>query len=110
MLVVDDDTAPYLAKQLEFADSIGLRQQLDSKLEYLRTYAAHRGEDNVRCELYPDFAPHSFRFVMKIRKEEKFEYWFNGGLIYQGPDSPANGSFPSLTVSLAEGIGWFVHT
>jgi hypothetical protein len=34
----------------------------------------------------------------------------HGGLIYQGPDSPANGLGPSLTVSLAPGTGWFCHT
>jgi hypothetical protein len=31
-------------------------------------------------------------------------------LIYQGPNCPADGSFPSLCVSLAPGTGWFVHT
>jgi hypothetical protein len=37
--------------------------------------------------------------------------WFGGGLIYQGPDVPADGSFPSLTVSMnPTRIGWFVHT
>ena len=34
----------------------------------------------------------------------------NGGLIFQGPGLPADGSFPSLTVSLASGTGWFCHT
>jgi len=32
------------------------------------------------------------------------------GLIFQGPSAPADGSFPSLTVSLASGTGWFCHT
>jgi hypothetical protein len=35
---------------------------------------------------------------------------FNGGLLFQGPSHPADGSSPSLTVSLASGNGWFCHT
>jgi hypothetical protein len=60
-----------------------------------------------------DFAPRSFSFCHYILPEkagEKRQFGMNGGLIYQGPVSPADGSFPSLTVSLASGTGWFCHT
>lgn len=95
-----------------FADQVGLRQQLEEKLQYLSTYGGgEKREDYCRCDLYHDFAPYSFRFEL-YRTEEGKEprLWFVGGLIYQGPSVPANGSFPSLTVSLAKGHGWFVHT
>ena len=57
--------------------------------------------------LSSDFAPRSFAFahfvLPKYAANGQRSFWFNGGLIYQGPDSPADGSFPSLTVSLASG-------
>lgn len=43
--------------------------------------------------------------------DKNWQHWFNGGLIYQGPAQPADGGFPSLTVSLdSTKHGWFVHT
>jgi hypothetical protein len=38
------------------------------------------------------------------------KFLYNGGLIYQGPGPPGDGSFPSLSLSLTRGMGWFVHT
>ncbi len=49
-------------------------EKLKEKLDYLTTYA----DSKCVCELYSDFAPHSFEFA--IIKDGKF--WFNGGLIY----------------------------
>jgi hypothetical protein len=62
-----------------------------------------------------DVAPYSFSFahfaLPKVTDEKpERKFWFNGGLIYQGPSVPADGSFPSLTVSLTPGTGWFCHT
>lgn len=110
MLVVQ--CKDHLEKVRAFADSIGLRDQLEGKLSYLNTYGGGEGrEDYTRCILYWDFAPHSFFFNLLWTEEGKEPVlWFNGGLIYQGPDAPANGGAPSFTVSLAEGHGWFVHT
>jgi hypothetical protein len=90
---------------------------------------------NTRCILYRDFAPLSFTFVMQRLKrpaaqgvrthlmmtpaehvaycteDRNWNHWFNGGLIYQGPSQPADGSAPSLTVSIdPTKHGWFVHT
>jgi hypothetical protein len=72
------------------------------------------GEQTDQCVLSYDFAPHSFSFCRHILPayarsgERTFSY--NGGLIFQGPRCPGDGSFPSLSVSLAEGTGWFCHT
>lgn len=101
-----------LEKVREFANTVGLRDQLESQLRYLSIYGGgEEREDYCRCDLFDDFAPQSFTFCL-YRTEEGKEpvFWFNGGLIYQGPDSPADGSAPSFTVSLASGRGWFVHT
>jgi hypothetical protein len=61
-----------------------------------------------------DFAPHSFSFahyaLPNFTEDGERQFWFDGGLIYQGPESPANGLGPSLCVSPANGTGWFCHT
>jgi hypothetical protein len=99
-----------------FARSIHLEDQLQLQLDFLQHYG-NCGEtpDGTRqhlCILEQDFAPHSFAFGIfgPADARGKRRYLFNGGLIYQGPDSPADGGFPSLCVSLAPGTGWFVHT
>lgn len=100
----------YLQEVKEFAKKTpGLLEQLESKLEYLNIYG---GDNNYsKCDLFQYFTPYSFTFNMYGKNGKgEFALWFNGGLIYQGPNNPADGSFPSLTVSLAQGTGWFVHT
>ena len=87
----------------KFAAERGLTDQLQSKLDYLDTYA---GRENTECHLFQDFAPYSFEFVM-LRGGVR---WFNGGMIYQGPDQPGDGSFPALTVSLDSSHGWTINT
>lgn len=114
-----------LVEAYAFADAHGIASQLEEKLAYLGNYA-HDLEDldpthrlPVRCVLDTDFAPLSFRFTVERYTEgtpgiDGTPSWWkpvlSGGLIYQGPDQPADGGAPSFTVSLAEGTGWFVHT
>jgi hypothetical protein len=109
----DDEQLDRLEKVREFARSIGMSEQLERQLSYLANYADH-DEPKRQCVLGYDFAPHSFSFahfvLPKYPANGQRSFWFNGGLIYQGPTSPADGSFPSLTVSLASGTGWFCHT
>ena len=112
MLIVE--CQEHLDKVKEFASKVGLMDQFQAKLDYLSDYANNNGRDITECHLYQDFAPHSFEFVM-MRKDANnpnstFERWFNGGLIYQGPDQPGDGSFPALTVSLDSSDGWHTHT
>lgn len=120
MLVVKCEE--YLAKVREFAKSVGLLDQLERQLEYLGTYACHEenGSDYTRCELYSDFAPHSFSFCMFVKDKTKREgkqydkdgytFWFSGGCIYNGPSCPGDGSFPTLSVSIEKRHGWGIHT
>lgn len=117
MLVIDNTACARFREVWAFAKANGLRRQLLDTLRYLSTYANSPGctydrqlGKNTRCTLYPDFAPHSFTLVMDRFDGEVWTRFFHGGLIYQGPNLPANGSFPSLTVSLDPGVGWFVHT
>ena len=91
---------------VKFAASVGAANKLIERLDYLAEY--HNGENTV--EIYKDWAPHSFTFVMK---KPDGAFWFNGGLIYSGPDQPLDGSAPALTVGI--GIdssvhGWSIHT
>lgn len=85
---------------------MGLVSQFVRKLAYLDQY---RDEEvlGAAVELGLDFAPHSFSILWK---DERGRPYMNGGLIYQGPGSPVDGSFPSLTVSLDNSVGWFIHT
>jgi len=116
MLVYDQDTQAYLSEVLAKAIGMGLLQQLLDRLHYLAHYAEERGKQEgfvVRTTLWKDFAPLSFRFTHEITRDgETWESWFGGGLIYEGPDVPADGSFPSLTVSVGSDgkPGWRVHT
>lgn len=103
-----------LKEAISFAKKMNLGHQFCRQLEWLSRYGQTPEkflEQTVRCCLYKDFAPFSFEFVMQ-KKDSKGEWgrWFNGGLIYQGPGLPADGSFPTLTVSLHNQTGWFVHT
>lgn len=108
----------YLEEVRAFARTLGLEDQLQSRLDYLSHYG-HAGDAAVPeseqpvCVLCSDFAPHSFAFEL-YRPDPAAEggrrFRFNGGIIFQGPNNPANGGAPSFTVSLAEGTGWFIHT
>lgn len=113
----DTDLMARLDEAIKHAASFNLLDQLFKQLVYLGGYGMDREQPLKvsRCTLAQDFAPLSFRFVMERGEmlsptEIKWDFWFNGGLIYQGPDIAADGSFPVLTVSLNDGVGWFVHT
>jgi hypothetical protein len=114
LVIIDEGTLSQLEQAREFARSIGLLSQLEHQLEWLATYAKHEGSPRRQCILGGDFATYSFSFahyeLPNGEPESKRRFWFNGGLIYQGPTQPADGSFPSLTVSLHRNTGWFCHT
>ncbi len=110
-LVVADNAIEHLEQAREFARKIGQAEQLARQLSWLAS-GKFFGRPS-QCVLGPDFAPHSFSFAHYVLPEgdgEKRRLGLHGGLIYQGPGLPADGSFPSLTVSLASGTGWFCHT
>jgi hypothetical protein len=112
LVILDDEQLDRLEQVREFARLMGLGLQLERQLCFLARHWS--GEKTDQCVLGYDFAPHSFSFCRYILPayarsgERTFSY--NGGLIYQGPGFPADGSFPSLCVSLAEGNGWFCHS
>ena len=108
-IVIQDQE--YLDLVRAFADSIGLRSQLDEKLRFLDEYGEH-GSRRTRCRLVRDSAPYSFYFVMERRNPEgAYEPWFNGGLIYHGRhDNGGDGSFPTLSVTMIPTHGWSIHT
>jgi hypothetical protein len=117
---VEDLTDGALGAAIKHAKATGLwrgRNGLYDKLRYLALYGNRQGcqydrktTPGTRCKLYRDFAPYSFNFVIEIREGQQWKRWFNGGLIYSGPDSPVNGSFPTLTVSIDPYNGWSTHT
>lgn len=104
--MIDIRDADYFIKVLDEAVKLGAADKLVDKIRYLTEY----GEGDNCCELYEDHAPLSFAFLMKRSDGTR---WFNGGLIYSGPQQPLGGSAPALTVGI--GIdssvhGWSIHT
>jgi DNA-directed RNA polymerase subunit RPC12/RpoP len=107
LVMFNPEDLDHLEEVRKFARGAGLSTQLERQLHYLASYG-HRGN---QCVLGRDFAPHSFSFAMyRPGVKDARKFIFNGGLIFQGPSQPADGSFPSLTVSLSSGTGWFCHT
>lgn len=101
-----------VTEQLEearaFADKIGKRAQLETRLSYLDNYASPK---RTRCVLAPDRAPYSFSFTMQLDRGAGWTHWFNGGLLYHGPhDDHGSGSPPTLAVTVTPTTGWAVHT
>ena len=111
MLVISEHVIDRYVEAQQWAIENGLHKEFSEAMSQLRNYGCSE-EDPTRCRviLGYDWAPHSFSFVIEGKKDGEYRHWFNGGLIYQGPDSPADGGFPSLTVSLHNNIGWFMHT
>jgi hypothetical protein len=93
---------------LAYAEKIGMKQQLDGRLNYLDTYA----DGETCCHLGKDFAPYSYFFTMDKRQPDgSYKTWFSGGLIFHGKhDNGGDGSFPTLSVCLAHMDGWSIHT
>jgi len=114
MIVLEtQEMEDYLREVEEFAKSIGMAEQFQEQYDYLDTYAGHGDYGQVRCRLMKDFAPHSFYFVMEVRKEETevWKTWFEGGLIYHGEhDRGGDGGPPTFSVNLVPKYGWSVHT
>jgi hypothetical protein len=110
LVILDEEQLERLEKVREFARSMGLTEQLERQLSFLGDRTAW-GKRAQTCLSY-DFAPHSFSFgVYSLPDgEQPRRMSLNGGLIYQGPNAPADGSFPSLTVGFNSGTGWFCHT
>lgn len=123
MLIIDERTEAKLTAAK--AHSLAINGNLLAKLEYLHTYACRTGttEDGTpiipdievtKTYLYPDFAPHSFEFVItKRRPDGTYATWFQGGLIFHGShDRGGDGGAPTYSVSLnpSESASWEIHT
>jgi hypothetical protein len=102
-----DQTNGKLEEAKKFAEKVGLADQLEGRLKYLQEY----GDNEVRCTLFPDFAPYSFAFLIEREGPDGWSRWFNGGLIYHGAhDRGGDGGLPTLSVCLTPTTGWSVHT
>jgi hypothetical protein len=107
LVITQIEALDHLEAVRDSARQMGLSEKLERQLDYLATYGNH----NYQCILCKAFAPYSFDFALyRPGAKDARKFIFNGGLIFQCPHCPADGSFPSLTVSLASGTGWFCHT
>lgn len=90
-----------------FAAETGREAQLQQKLDYLANYS----QQETRCLLFHDFAPHSLFFQMQHKKDGDWEHWFSGGLIFHGShDGYGSGAAPTFSTCLTPTDGWRVHT
>jgi hypothetical protein len=84
-MAIEIRCADRLQKARDFADKLGpeARKSLEDQLTYLETYR----NNTCLCELYPDFAPHSFGFNLMgpVKNDGSRDRWFVGGVIYYGP-------------------------
>ncbi len=104
IVILDDEQLDRLEQVREHARALGLFSQLERQLNYLAGY------DGSQCVLGYDFAPHNFSFCLyRPSPKEERKFRFNGGLLWQGSGAPADGSFPSLSVSLHNDTGLFIH-
>jgi hypothetical protein len=104
--MIEFKDSDYTLEVLKWAAENNCAQALTDKFEYLAQY----GTGECIAEIYRDFAPNSFVFLMK---RADGTVWFHGGLIYSGPGQPLDGSAPALTVSLdktGHEHRWSVHT
>lgn len=103
----------YFDTVVEFAERNRIVHQLAKTLEYLDKYAENGVRGKTRCDLYYDFAPHSFSFVMKRRNEDgSYIDWFNGGCILHGVGDTGV-DYPNYSVTLSppqHEPEWQVHT
>lgn len=108
MLVVKNQE--HFDKVYTKAVELGLDVELQHQLDWLAAYACHETPEDTRCDLYYDFAPLSFSFVMQ-RKGDGGDYkrWFNGGLIYH-PGSTGRDVSLSVELSSRKEAHWSVHT
>lgn len=165
MLEIMDDTCQQrLDATRKFAQERGLLEDFEKKLKYLEEYACRKSEteidlDYTKCQLFTDFAPHSFYFVMMLRNkfrnyecmdckhrwsanvlrnsespnlsgevtqqcpqcqsrntagdpiQKEYKRWFNGGLIYYGPQENGVGD-PQYSVRIGDTsqAGWSINT
>lgn len=111
MLVILDE-AHYQAV-LDFADRVQARDRLQRQLDILDGMGGTA--ETTRCTLHPDFAAHSFIFVVELSDGAGgWRRWLTGGLIYSGPAQPLDGSGPAFTVGFGPVPGrihdWSLHT
>jgi hypothetical protein len=109
-----DNTDGYLDTVKEFADKVGKADNLQAKLDYLDGYASARREEGLetRCQLFKDWAPQSFSFLMEMRQDGgEWQRWFNGGMLFHSAhDGGGNGGAPTFSVCLSPTDGWSIHT
>jgi len=90
-----------------FADRIGLRVQLETRLACLGRYAEPR---RTLCTLFPDFEAYAFSFVMEAEiAGGGLGTWFKGRLTVHVPhDVRSPGAFPAFAVVVTPPLGWSI--
>ena len=119
-LIFDDNCLDHLEKTRQFARESGVSDRLEEQISRLQRMTQRNPDDgpiDSVMVISKDFAPYSFvwglyRIPTEVGVHGKLV--INGGLIYHAPQSPGDGSFPSLSVSLGDSRlftpYWSIHT
>jgi len=110
----------HMAKVTALAAHLGLTAQLQSRFDYLASYAngpgcLHPSPDGTgtRCRLFSDAVdPYSFEFLMETKQPNgTHDCWFRGGLIFHSAGDTGAGA-PTYSVRVTDDLraGWSVHT
>lgn len=98
--MLDVKNQKYLDEVRAYADSRGeaVRAELEKSLGFLEHYR----NDTCVCELYRDFAPHSFGYVLygPEDKDGVRPHWLTGGVIHYAGEEGGSGA-PQYSVSLS---------
>ena len=97
---------------IEYAESIGLRQELEKQLAFLDTFAEGKDRGLTRCRLFMCYGPNSFAFIMEHRGADgNYCEWFHGALIFHDPEYRSQGGWcTAVPFPLVPSRGWAIHT
>jgi len=125
MLEVHESAKERMEEARAYARANGIEEQLEGRLEYLRTYGGtfeegpNAGKDAFKVVLSMDFAPLSFGvawYRLQLDGTYDEQPFLVGGMIFEGPQQPGDGSGPAFSVNLNSVIngesfhGWRVCT
>jgi len=105
----------YYNSCIKFAESKNDKSLIEclTQLEKITTNANDRLKnqnsepDFYKLNIYNDFAPYSFYFVIRNNAGQ----YLNGGIIYHGKhDNGGDGGAPTYSVNLNPVNGWAIHT
>ncbi len=103
LVITQIEVLDHLEAVREAAQQMGLSHQLEKQLDYLAGYGGNKAPSASWARTSPP--TRSISRSTNLVPKRSASSGSTESLIFQGPGFPADGSLPSLTVSLASGTG-----